>query len=280
MNKTVVAIFKSMNEAGAAADDLFDNGFLKEDIDVSAGEKYEEDAQGESRITRFFKNLFGTNDEKTVSYSHVARKGYVVTVQTHSEDEALEACEILDDNGALDVNDHYNKYLTQPDNEIHEETITTQEEEEEEVAHDNKTSLYDQPDGGRDLGEREETIPVIEEEMQVHKKKVPAGKVKVRSRIVEKPVEENLRLREEHIHIERKKVDRKPTEEELKNFKNDTNEFTEYAEVPEVEKTPGVVEEVRLSKEAEENNETIRDKVKRREVDVAGTGEGNDYPEN
>lgn len=273
MNKTVVAIFNSRNEAETAADDLFDNGFLKENIDVSSGEKYEEDDEGESGITRFFKILFGTNDEKTERYSRVAKKGYVVAVHTHSEEEALEACEILDDNGAIDVNDHYRKHFMP----LRNEPKIDNEETQHELALDERETANDVSEGGNDDGETE-TIPVIEEDLQVHKKEVPTGKVSVRSRIVEKPVEENLRLREEHIHVERRKVDRAPTEEELKNFKNETAEFIEHAEVPEVKKTPKVVEEVRVEKDVDHNNETIRDRVRRSDVDVEDVDDENDRP--
>ena len=272
MGKTVVAIFNSLDEAETAADDLFDNGFLKENIDVSSGEKHEEDEEGESGITRFFKNLFGTNDEKTKRYSRVAKKGYVVAVHTHSEEEALEACEILDDNGAIDVNDHYRKHLAPLYNdEEFEKNLDTDDETEaiNETRINNDTNAND---------ETTETIPVIEEEMEVHKKEVPTGGVRVRSRIIEKPVEENLRLREEHIHVERRKVDRTPTDEELKNFKNQTTEVTEHAEVPEVEKTPKVVEEVRLQKDIDDRNETVRDKVQRNDVDVEPIDDENNEP--
>lgn len=271
MEKTVVAIFNSMDEAEIAADDLFDNGFLKENIDVSSGEKYEEDEEGESGITRFFKNLFGTNDEKTKRYSRVARKGYVVAVHTHSEEESLEACEILDDNGAIDVNDHYRKHLAQ----LYNDEFEKNEETEEEIEDNNERDINNEI---TEDDESTETIPVIEEEMEVHKKEVPTGGVRVRSRIIEKPVEENLRLREEHIHVERRKVDRTPTDEELKNFKNQTTEFTEHAEVPEVEKTPKVVEEVRLQKDVDHRNETVRDKVQRKDVDVEDIDDENDEP--
>jgi len=271
MEKTVVAIFNSMDEAEIAADDLFDNGFLKENIDVSSGEKYEEDEEGESGITRFFKNLFGTNDEKTKRYSRVAKKGYVVAVHTHSEEESLEACEILDDNGAIDVNDHYRKHLAQLYNDEFEKNDETEEEIEDNNERDINNEITED-------GESTETIPVIEEEMEVHKKEVPTGGVRVRSRIIEKPVEENLRLREEHIHVERRKVDRTPTDEELKNFKNQTTEFTEHAEVPEVEKTPKVVEEVRLQKDVDHRDETVRDKVQRKDVDVEDIDDENSQP--
>lgn len=44
------------------------------------------------------------------------------------------------------------------------------------------------------------TIPIIEEEMQVGKRDVVTGGARIRSRIVEKSVEETLRLRQEKVN--------------------------------------------------------------------------------
>ena len=47
------------------------------------------------------------------------------------------------------------------------------------------------------------SIPVVEEELQVGKRAVKRGGVRVYSHVVEKPVEENIELREEHVNVER-----------------------------------------------------------------------------
>ena len=120
-------------------------------------------------------------------------------------------------------------------------------------------------DGDKDLNR---TIPVIEEDIEVGKRKVATGGVRLRSRIIEKPIEENLRLREEHINVERNKVDRPATDAELENFKTGTVEVIEHKEIPEVQKTSTVVEEVSLAKKVDHRNETVRDSVKKTEVDV------------
>ena len=58
--KTVVAIFNSMNEAENAADQLLNNGFTRDDIDVANGRTFSERRhEDENGISRFFKNLFG-----------------------------------------------------------------------------------------------------------------------------------------------------------------------------------------------------------------------------
>src|SRR5687767_15417459 len=94
------------------------------------------------------------------------------------------------------------------------------------------------------------------------------GGVRVRSRIVERPVEENIRLREENVHVERNPVDRPVSSSDMDNFQEREIELTERSEVPVVNKEARVVEEVRVSKEVNERNETVRDNVRETKIDV------------
>ena len=105
-------------------------------------------------------------------------------------------------------------------------------------------------------------LPIIEGELHVGKRVVETGGTRLRSRIIERPVAETLRLREEHVWVERNLVNRPATEADLNNFREGTIKMTEQAEVPVVSKDARVVEEVSLSKEVEEREETIRDTVR------------------
>ena len=57
----------------------------------------------------------------------------------------------------------------------------------------------------------EEVIPVAEEELRVGKREVSGGRVRVRSYVMETPVQEQLNLRKEHVSVERRPVDRAAT---------------------------------------------------------------------
>ena len=115
MTKTVVAIYNSMNEAQNAADQLVNNGFSKGNIDVSAGKAYAADSHdGENSVSRFFRNLFG-NDDKSERYARVAERGTIVTVHADSEEEAERASRLLDDYGAIDVDENYQKHFSEGD---------------------------------------------------------------------------------------------------------------------------------------------------------------------
>src|SRR5206468_3159321 len=57
----------------------------------------------------------------------------------------------------------------------------------------------------------EEVIPVVQEELQVGKRAVQQGGVRVHTRVTEKPVEEQVTLRQERVNVERRPVDRPVT---------------------------------------------------------------------
>jgi uncharacterized protein (TIGR02271 family) len=123
--------------------------------------------------------------------------------------------------------------------------------------------------GGRKRSEQQESVPVIEEELEVNKRKVATGGVRVTSQVVEKPVKETVHLREEHVEAERRPADRVLSEDEAdKAFQDRTVEMTETTEEVEVGKEARVVEEVALRKRTEEHEETVRDTVRRTEVEV------------
>ena len=117
------------------------------------------------------------------------------------------------------------------------------------------------------------SIPIIEEEMQVGKKTVQTGGAYIKSRIVEKPVEETVNLQEERVFVERTPVDRLADTTDFDAFKEGTIELKEHAEVPVVSKEARVVEEITVGKEVTERDETIHDTVRKTEVDIENLGD-------
>ena len=111
-------------------------------------------------------------------------------------------------------------------------------------------------------------IPIIEEELQVGKKTVQTGGAYIKSRMVEKPVEETVNLQEERVFVERTPVNQPADVTDFDAFKEGTIELKEYAEVPVVSKEARVVEEITVGKEVNERDETIHDTIRKTEVEV------------
>jgi uncharacterized protein (TIGR02271 family) len=113
----------------------------------------------------------------------------------------------------------------------------------------------------------EEVIPVAEERLRVGKRDVSHGRVRVRSYVVETPVEEQVTLREERVAVERRPADRALGDAE-RAFQERTIEAEERGEEAVVSKQARVTEEVVVRKEAEQRTETVSDTVRQTEVEV------------
>ncbi|MGI8468265.1 MAG: DUF2382 domain-containing protein [Pyrinomonadaceae bacterium] len=248
MTHTVIGLFDSRNDAEKASQDLVKNGFALENLDVSnkkTGEKIEmnkpantsNESVGDS-ISNFFSSMFGSDTPEAKNYSNVAgQTEAILTVQTDSAEKAKKAADILDKNGAVDVNERAAR-------------------NQQNFAQKGKTNQSDMK------------IPVMEENLQVGKREVETGGARIRSRIVEKPVEESIRLRQEHVMVNRQPVNRAVTDADMANFKEGDIEITERGEEPVVSKQARVTEEVSIGKNVTERDQVVKDTVRHTEVDV------------
>jgi stress response protein YsnF len=112
------------------------------------------------------------------------------------------------------------------------------------------------------------TFQVVEEQLQVGKRSVDRGGVRIVQRLSQKPVRELVHLREEHATVDRQAVDRPADAQDLGTFQEGTLELHETVEEPVVAKTARVVEEVNVRKEVREREEAIEDTLRRTDVDV------------
>jgi len=126
--------------------------------------------------------------------------------------------------------------------------------------------------GGREAAMgTEEVIPLAEEQLQIGKRVVDKGTTRIRRYVVETPVEREVTLHGERVTIEH----RRPVETAAAGhaFEERTVEVHETEEVPVVEKTARVTDEVVIRKEETERKKTVRDTVRREEVDVVNDRE-------
>ncbi len=121
-------------------------------------------------------------------------------------------------------------------------------------------------------GKGEEVIPLSEEQLDVGKRTVDRGTTRIRRYVVEKPVERGVTLRGERVTVERRTPIAAEATPGAGAFEERVVEVRETAEEPVVAKTAHVVEEVVVGREATERTETVKDTVRREEVDVAKDG--------
>jgi uncharacterized protein (TIGR02271 family) len=109
-------------------------------------------------------------------------------------------------------------------------------------------------------------LRLAEERLTVGKRLVNRG-ARIRRYVVETPVEEQINLREERVVVDRRPVTG-AVAADTADFSDRTIEMAEMREEAVVAKTAYVTEEVRLRKEAVDHVETVRDTVRREEVEV------------
>lgn len=114
-------------------------------------------------------------------------------------------------------------------------------------------------------GGTEERIPLAEETLRVGKRQVVEGRVRIRSYVVETPVSETVHLRDEHVQVERRPVDR-PVTGDADPFREREIEATESHEEAVVSKDARVREELVMRRTTDEHDETVKDTVRRTEV--------------
>ena len=275
MAQTVVGLFNSASEAQQAVQQLMSAGFVQSNVDVAAQDAQQAQhltgSTGGSHITNtdpgvsdnssigdgissFFGNLFGGDDNDDArAYTTATRSGRsVVTVHAASADEAERARDILDDNGAIDVHEGYAQGAYGMSGAQGYAATGTQ------------ATAGTAAEGG--------TLNIIEENLQVGKRVEQTGGARIRSRIIEKPVEEHVRLREEHVNIQRRDVNRPATEADFNAFKEGEISVTEQAERAVVAKEARVVGEVSVGKEVTERDQVVRDTVRATDVQVEQLG--------
>ena len=114
----------------------------------------------------------------------------------------------------------------------------------------------------------EEVVQVVEERLNVGKRAVSRGKVRLHSYVVEREVSEDVTLRDETVSIDRHAVDRPVAALGEDAFRERTIELEEVDEEAVVAKTARVVEEIGIRKDVSDRVETVRDTVRSTKVDI------------
>ena len=127
------------------------------------------------------------------------------------------------------------------------------------------------PTNGQPSSQAEEVIPLAEETLVVGKQTVTSGTTTVRRVVVETPVQQQVTLYDEKVIVERRKpVTDAVTGETLTEV---TIEMIETTERPVVGKSVKVREEVVVRRERTQRIETVRDTVRRDEIEVTHSDE-------
>ncbi|MDB6452585.1 YsnF/AvaK domain-containing protein [Falsirhodobacter sp. 20TX0035] len=198
-------------------------------------------------------------DEDRYTYAEgLSRGGYLVTVTGITGAEYDTVLDILDDEGTVNLDEREASWRSEGWGGYESSAYAAPVARPMTTPGASTSADIDRTD--------DDVIPVVEERLRVGKRDTQHGRVRVRAYTVEEPVSETVDLREEHVELERRPVDRAVTAADA--FTDRTLEAEEYREEAVVSKDARVVEEVGLRKTSDTHRETISDTVRHTEVEI------------
>lgn len=227
--RRVVGIFENDTQATAVQQDLIREGIPAENIHLGHKSTHEREEGFWDRLASFF----GAEDRDV--YRGAAEHGRTVVIADVDESRAETAVRVMNRHNPVDIKRHA------------------------EAGH----SAVSQAEAHRGSHSEEQRIPVTEERMKIDKRWEEQGGVRIYTEVEEVPVSGDVQLREEKVRVERRAVDRPA---ESGDFQERTIEATEGHEEAVVSKEARVVEEVVVSKDVSQRQETVEDTVRRTKV--------------
>lgn len=207
MAQTVIGIFKNSTEAQNAKQHLLQNGFRNDRIDIArqsvtdlrgSSEHIRQNEDFGDKVARFFHNLFG-NEEESSKYSRAALMGTVITVHAEDAEEAEIAADILDDYGAVNVDE----YSANPIDTGSSGTVTS-ESDQLGGLNSGRASVINTS------GDTDSNSVVVDKDFNQMRHSMDTSQTsdqenqsegsRKRSRIVKHPIDETNRLREDSVN--------------------------------------------------------------------------------
>ena len=257
MSRTVTALYDTRAEAEAARDRLssqFDVEGRARIIDKSSSEG----GQGSSDFHR----VPLSSEDRHAYGEGLNRGGFMLCAEVDEDEDADRIVAILEETSSVDMDERQNSWR--------QEGWSGQSEFGQSQS---GQSQFGQSgtSGARDNIVEEERIPIVQEELRVGKREVERGGARVRSSVEERPVSEQVNLREEHVSIERHPVDQQLSSADFADndlLQERTVEMRERSEEAVIGKDARVTEEVVVRKTADQHTENVQDTIRETKVDV------------
>ena len=265
MSSNVIGLFESKSVADAVAQELLDAGFNQRNINRYEGSQDELERELERE---------GISDADADYYAEGLRSGGALVSVRAKDNQVDEAVDIMNryaNTGSADSSSDAGT-VDYAASSAPSDLNTDLDGDSGTMAMGATTEVTDPGSAPlratTDMGEGEARLAVAEEQLRIGKREVQRGGMRVRRVVTELQVEEQVTLRDETIRVDRRPVDRATTGGDSDLFTEQTFEFTETDEEAVVAKETRVTEEVVVGKTVEQRTETVRDTVRRSDVQI------------
>ena len=262
MAKTIVGLYDDRATARKVVSELEAKGFGEDHLRSTTydeeGKLDNYDVDPAEGATVDALSGYGIPDDEANFYAEAVRRGGILVIARVHDKDADVAADIMARHNPVPYEQRSAAYR--------EEGFEAYEESE---PYDQDKILQERE---RYADENVERMKEIEEKLKIGKREVVRGGVRVHKYVDTDVIEETLRLREEHIDVDRRAVDREATAEDLADaFTEDEVELVERAEEAVVEKSARVTGEVAVGKETNYREETVGGEVRKTRVEVEET---------
>jgi Domain of unknown function (DUF2382) len=242
--RNATAYFETRAAADSAVNDLAAAGIARDRISVAGtGALSTTPTSGDRSFWEELKDLFLPAEDRYAYAEGLRRGGVVVSVRTEASLDYEHVLEILDRDGAVDLDKQEASWREEgwtgyPGEGAAAVSTAANVASPTDVGVVSSSGTAGSARGATPASGTEEVVPVYEEQLRVGKRDVSHGRVRIRSYVVETPVNEKVRLRSESVQVERKPVDR-PVAAGDALFQDRVIEAEERAEEAVVAKEPG-----------------------------------------
>jgi uncharacterized protein (TIGR02271 family) len=259
----VVTVYNTVDKAKEALRVLQASGFHPDEISLMDRSALGNAPTQESGLWR---RIFGKNvwDHEAAVYGRTLREGGAILSVRVPHEEVARAMTILDVHDPVDMHEKAASYGI-PVPAAAAALVTPPSIPAPAKAAAATAGAGTKMDTGKD-----EVVRLSEEQLNVGKRLFETGTTRIRRYVVEKPVEAQVTLHEEHAEVARRAVS-DPSYVQDVDWTDRTIDVTETAEQAVVNKTARVAEEVVIRKGGSDRVETVRDTVRRQQVDVERT---------
>jgi uncharacterized protein (TIGR02271 family) len=266
MQHVVTGLFDTQSDAERARESLITAGVEPTQITLVPGQEPTRPTQSEGGFWQTLKDMFMPEEDRQ-TYAEGLRRGAVMVSVDTDETRIQSVEDVLERAGAIDLHERETAWRTEgwQGGEQVSDRISMGVTQPSPNEGDHLQSRHRGPASEHPVGEQ--SIPVLEEQLRVGKRVASEGRVRVRSYVVERPVQERVDLRQDNVMVERRAVDR-PVQSGEKAFQERTVEVEGKREEPVVSKETRVKEEVVLKKQPAHRTETVADTVRETRVEV------------